>query len=88
MEDGVWKPWRHPDYAKPTNKRGHQGWWRHQGTGNVIAVLGDTTSRSGKPIVIAAKYNFNSSARGNGFQLLKRNLLRDYVQESDTLDPG
>jgi hypothetical protein len=86
IEDGVWKPWRHRDYAKPKNKRGHQGWWRHQGTGEVIAVLDDTTSASGKPMLIAAHYNF-ANRRGNGFRLLEENLLRDYVQESDYLNP-
>jgi hypothetical protein len=84
-EDGVWKPWRHPDYRDAESDL--QGWWRHQGTGDVIAVLEETTSTTGKPMVQAAKYNFNEDTRGNGLRLLTATLQRHYVRESDDLDP-
>jgi hypothetical protein len=61
-EDGVWKPWRHPDYRDAESDL--QGWSRHQGTGDVIAVLEETTSTTGKAMVQAAKYNFNEDTRG------------------------
>ena len=76
------------DYTKPERQAWSPGWWRHQATGNVIAVLDESSSRSGEPMVIAAKYNFNVDTRGNGIQLLTRNLLGDYVQEPDDLDAG
>jgi hypothetical protein len=53
----------------------------------VIAVLGETTSPAGKPMVQAAKYNFNEDTRGNGVRLLAATLQRDYVREPDDLDP-
>lgn len=85
LEQGVWKPWRHPDFRDPASEL--QGWWRKTGTDEVIAVLAEGESPAGKRLVQAAKYNFNEGTRGSGIRLLRSTLERDYVRERDDLDP-
>jgi hypothetical protein len=85
IENGVWKPWRHPDYRVVASEL--QGWWRNPHTGDVLAVLAEAESPSGKAAVRAARYNFNIGSRGTGLLMLRTTLERNYVREPDDLDP-
>jgi hypothetical protein len=85
LEDGVWKPWRHPDYRS----RAHdcQGWWR-KATGEVIAVLGaGDHSSAGNELVTCAKYDFNQGTRGTGFRMRRSALELRFERAPDDLDP-
>jgi hypothetical protein len=80
MENGKWRPWCHPDYRHPESP--YQGWWEKRGSGDVIAVL-SVTGPDDRPMAIAAKYNFNEGARGNGMRLLLETLEREYERVSE-----
>ena len=83
-ENGVWKPWRHPDYRYPESSL--QGWWRNQ-LDEIIAVLSETSSTAGNPAVKAAKYDFNADSAGSGLQMLVSTLERQYEQLPADFDP-
>ena len=86
LEDGVWRPWRHPDYRSSAHEL--QGWWRKSGTDEVIAVLGHAgTTKAGDDLFTCSKYDFNEGARGSSFRMGRARLERDYEREADDLDP-